>query len=277
MRFLASLVILGLLISPYGAQLDKPIEDKAVLDSIIKAATKKIATNDVTDASLLRSQLNRESATFMLPPLNSIASGQQGLYAKAMAGVLVVAGIYKCTSCSNWHASCAGGFVLTADGKVATNYHVIDQPAMKTFLAMGADGQVYEIESVLAANKQTDVAIVQLKLSAGKKLTPLPLTGQIEPGETVYVLSHPDNRFYMLTKGIVSRFVRKGQTTWMCVTAEYAKGSSGCPVIDEKGQVVGMVANTESVYYINEDGKQENLQMVIRNCVPSTSILRLIR
>lgn len=277
MRFLASLVILGLLISPYGAQLDKPIEDKAVIDSIIKAATKKFATNDVTEASLLRSQLNRESAAFMLSPASSVASGQQGLYAKAKAGVLVVAGIYKCTSCSNWHASCAGGFVLTADGKVATNYHVIDQPAMKTFLAMGSDGQVYEIESVLAANKQTDVAIVQLKLAAGKRLTPLPLRGQIEPGETVHVLSHPDNRFYMLTKGIVSRFVRKGQTTWMCVTAEYAKGSSGCPVIDEKGQVVGMVANTESVYYINEDGKQENLQMVIRNCVPSASILRLIR
>jgi hypothetical protein len=48
-------------------------------------------------------------------------------------------------------------------------------------------------------------------------------------------------------------------------------------VVNEKGQVVGMVANTESIYYTNDNGKQENLQMVIRNCVPSASILQLIR
>lgn len=277
MRLVSVIVLLAIVVAIPLAQVDKPIDDRSIPDTIVKAASQQIASGNIVEASTLRSQLNRESTHFSLPAVRATGSGQLGFYSKAKSGVLVVAGIYKCSSCQNWHASCAGGFVLTADGKAATNYHVIEQANMKVLAAMASDGQIYPVESVLAANKQTDSAIVQLKLPEGKRLSPLPVATSAEVGDSVFVLSHPDSHFYTLTKGIVSRYSLKGQTTWLCVSADYAKGSSGCPVLNEKGQVVGMVANTESIYYTNDNGKQENLQMVIRNCVPSASILRLIR
>lgn len=63
----------------------------------------------------------------------------------------------------------------------------------------------------------------------------------------------------------------------MTITADFAKGSSGCPVLDECGAVVGIVNNTESIYY-DDDGKkkQTDLQMVVKNATPSWAVRPMI-
>ena len=68
-----------------------------------------------------------------------------------------------------------------------------------------------------------------------------------------------------------------GDQSFMTITADFAKGSSGCPVLDERGAVVGIVNNTESIYY-DDDGekKQLDLQMVVKNATPSWAVLPLI-
>ena len=63
----------------------------------------------------------------------------------------------------------------------------------------------------------------------------------------------------------------------MAITAEFAKGSSGGPVLDANGNLVGMAAATSSIYYDVQDGRKTNLQMVIRQCVPLESVRDLIR
>ena len=63
----------------------------------------------------------------------------------------------------------------------------------------------------------------------------------------------------------------------MAITADYAKGSSGAPVLNSKGEVVGMVSATNSIYYNKERGQNQNLQMVIKSCIPVDAIRRLIR
>jgi len=62
----------------------------------------------------------------------------------------------------------------------------------------------------------------------------------------------------------------------MAVTADFAKGSSGGPLLDACGNVAGMVASTTSIYYGTEKGQKDNLQMVLKHCVPAASILKLI-
>ena len=62
----------------------------------------------------------------------------------------------------------------------------------------------------------------------------------------------------------------------MAITADYAKGSSGAPVLNSEGEVVGMVSATNSIYYTREKGQNQNLQMVVKLCIPVAAISKLL-
>ena len=63
----------------------------------------------------------------------------------------------------------------------------------------------------------------------------------------------------------------------MQITADFARGSSGGPVLDARGRAVGMVASTGSVHYNNDHGEQKNLQMVFKECVTADAIRALVQ
>ena len=75
--------------------------------------------------------------------------------------LLIVARLYKCGRCTNWHSGSATGFPLTKDGIFATNYHVLEQTDGKTLAVMDTEENVYPVTQVLAADKDSDVAIVR--------------------------------------------------------------------------------------------------------------------
>ena len=91
-------------------------------------------------------------------------------------------------------------------------------------------------------------------------------------------------RFFSYTAGRVSRFYRRTgkdrrPSTWMAITADYAYGSSGGPVFNDRGQVVGMVSSTSSLYYQGKKAVEEKkgpLQMVMKNCVSLAEMRRLL-
>jgi len=169
----------------------------------------------------------------------------------------------------------AGAFVIDENGVCVTSRHVAKDRGSRGFVAMTRDGRIFPVREVLAADPLSDLMLFQLDLPADVKLPVLPLApGPAPVGSSVVVMSHPDDRFYMLTTGIVARHTvwrtAGGDEAFMTITADFAKGSSGCPVLDERGAVVGIVNNTESIYY-DDDGKKKqlDLQMVIKNATPS--------
>ena len=95
------------------------------------------------------------------------------------------------------------------------------------------------------------------------------------------VISHPDEHFFTFSEGIIARYVsvllekNGGEVTMMAVTADFGAGSSGAPVFNERGGVIGMVNNTQSLYYDAKRGK--DLQMVFKQCLPSQYIQQLIK
>ena len=132
----------------------------------------------------------------------------------------------------------------------------------------------------MAADEKYDVAICR---AVGIELEPVPLASKNQPvGTPVSVISHPTGSFYTFTAGHISRYFFKPisktrSVPFMAITAEFAKGSSGAPVFDPSGNVTGLVSSTRSIYYRDtpKDG-QQNLQMVLRQCVPVSAIRRLI-
>ncbi len=258
----------------------KLIDDRQIGGAIEAIATKMITDGKTTKAADFAEQLKREKCTLALAKPGSATLSASDIYSQCAPSVLVFSGIFKCGKCNNWHASPASGFVLTEDGVAVTNYHVMEKAANETFVVMTQQGKVYAVKEVLAANMADDLAIVRLDLPAGVKLKPLALAPDAPVGSPVSLISHPDKRFYSLTTGIISRYHTMAKNNVMVpmvsITADYARGSSGAPVLSDKGAVIGLVASTHSVYYSTEGGKQENLQMVFKQCIPAASLMKMI-
>lgn len=193
-------------------------------------------------------------------------------------------------------------WALAADGVLVTNRHMLDNLEDGEFLGvMDHAGRAYPVTDVLAADAAADVAVVRV---AADGLTPLPVAERpARVGAWVGVLGHPADRYFMFTQGHVSRYTRilydDGVTErWMAVTADYATGSSGSPVLDRRGAVVGMAALTESLDSPEElapeppkDGQKpkekdteepkpvamgSRLQMVVKLTVPAEAVRKVI-
>ncbi|MHC4507147.1 MAG: S1 family peptidase [Planctomycetota bacterium] len=236
-------------------------------------------------------QLDRRSCRLALapPPVEPLTPAE--IYRRRKDAVVVVGGIYKCKKCSKWHVSTASGFLITPDGIVVTNYHVVNSSDRKALGAMTYDGRVFPVARVLAADEPADIAIVKLDPlgkpdKPGKRnerdtraLPYLALAPDAPVGTPVWVISHPRTHFYTFTEGMVSGYFveprKKHQTRRMTITADFGKGSSGAPVLDGKGVVVGMVASTRAVSAEPHSDKSY-AQMVLRHCVPVKSVRGLI-
>ena len=255
------------------------IDDHARMRDLTIKAAKLLDSGKATSMDVLAKQLNRTQCKLSLPARLTRQLPRREIYRRNISGVLIVARVYKCGKCTKWHAGPASGFALTSTGAIATNYHLFESKDKKALVAMTRDGKTYGVKEVLAAGKADDVVILQLDMG-GAKLKPLSLAPNTPVGTEVTVISHPNHRFYSLSEGVVSRYSRRrtkrGMANMVAITADFARGSSGGPVFDDCGNVAAMVASTSSVYYTQTKGKQQNLQMVFKQCVPAASILKLI-
>ena len=203
--------------------------------------------------------------------------------AQAEAATLVLGEFYREGKSKETQFSvAAGAFVVGESGVCVTSQHVAKDRGSRGFVAMLRDGRVFPVREVLAADPLNDLLIFQLDIPADVKLPVLPLAPAPAPvGSPIVVMSHPDDRFFMLTTGTVARHTvwraAGGDEAFMTITADFAKGSSGCPVLDERGAVVGIVNNTESIYY-DDDGKKKqlDLQMVVKNATPSWVVRKMV-
>ncbi|MGD0651626.1 MAG: trypsin-like peptidase domain-containing protein [Verrucomicrobiia bacterium] len=132
------------------------------------------------------------------------------------------------------------GFLVSSDGKLITNHHVIEKAA--SAVAKAENGGLFPIEGVLADDPKNDLVLLKLK---GKDLPFLPLgeTEKIEVGTRIAVIGSPLGLEGTLSEGIVSA-VRElmGDIRLLQITAAISPGSSGSPVLDAKGEVIGIAS-----------------------------------
>jgi len=138
--------------------------------------------------------------------------------------------------------SLGSGFVISSDGYIATNNHVVED-VDKIEVAF-ADGTTLPAE-VVGRDSATDIALLRVK--SDKPLTPLPLgdSGAMRPGDWVIAIGNPFGLEHTVTAGIVSALHRRNigagrYDDFIQTDAAINPGNSGGPLIDLRGQVVGI-------------------------------------
>lgn len=140
-------------------------------------------------------------------------------------------------------------FAVAEDGKLITNYHVIQDvyAAQVKF----PDGKTYPVESVLAYDVQRDVAVLRID-AQGLTVLPLGDSDALVSGQTVYTIGSPQGLDNTIANGIVSAINRvvDGQN-YIQTTAPISPGSSGGALVDGFGRCVGVTSGTLSGQNLN--------------------------
>jgi hypothetical protein len=213
--------------------------------------------------------------------------GDEEMYRRALDSVFVIGVMNKACACPHWHAFLATAFAVTADGVLCTSAHVFDFAGMEVgaVMAFNSAGDAFPVERVLALDPAGDTCLFRI---AAKGLTPLPLADRAPVGARVRVVSHPGESVYCLSTGQVTSYERdEWDLRWMKISAEFGEGSSGAPVLDERGNVVGQVAATYTLYASGGTGRDPSngatndapgeAQMVFRYCTPAERLRALLR
>jgi serine protease Do len=259
-----------------------PIDPQATIAKFAEMLDKMLGADEpVAPDRLWKDLLDERSFPFRVLPPSDMAKQPTELYAACRKSVVMVGKIVKCEKCDGWHTSIATGFVIGREGIIVTNQHVIAKDEQTKAIAVQTwDGRLFPVEEVLAVNKVNDLAV--LKVDADN-LAPLPIAAHAPVGTRIFVIGHADKHLYTMTDGIVSgQFLQRDgkggpKHREMTVTADFAKGSSGAPVLDRTGAVVGIVRSTTSVFADQQKDIETNVQMIWKNCVPSSSLLELLR
>lgn len=130
------------------------------------------------------------------------------------------------------------GFVVSADGLIATNLHVVGEG--RPIRVQLADRREFDVVEVHASDRALDLALLRIK---GDRLTPLSLgdSDQIKQGQAIVVLGNPFGLKHSIVSGVVSgqREIEGRPMIQLAIPIE--RGNSGGPLLDLEGRVQGVV------------------------------------
>jgi hypothetical protein len=130
------------------------------------------------------------------------------------------------------------GFLVSADGVIVTNYHVIETGNVA--IVKFPDDTAFPVDGVLAADKVRDLAIIKIH---GKTFQTLALgdSDDIQVGEEVVAIGNPLSLESTVSNGIISGVrTSKELGKFLQTTAPISPGSSGGPLFNMRGEVVGI-------------------------------------
>ncbi|HEY5912003.1 MAG TPA: serine protease [Verrucomicrobiae bacterium] len=263
-------------------------------DKISAAAKELYRGGRAANLEEIKEQLKRNSCRLSLPEVANKKLSPREICINARRSHLRVGWCYLCGKCDQWHVNLAGGYTITANGAVATCYHVV-QPGKEVkegcLVAADEDGRVFAVKEVLAANRYADACIVVID---AKDFVPLPLNTNVYPGDIAYCFSDPQDHRGYFSHGVVNRFYQfPGRRpvsaapsaayapTRLNVSTDWAPGSSGSAVLDEFGNAIGHVS-TISVIEDEESTEADKpnasgpTMIVFHEAVSAKDVLRLI-
>ena len=132
------------------------------------------------------------------------------------------------------------GFIISSEGKLITNYHVIDGAYFADVILQ--DGSKYEVDGVLGYSKLNDLAILKLKNASNLPIVKLGDSDTLQLGDQIVAIGSPLGIENTVSTGIISGLnrinSRDGKDIQISVAINH--GSSGGALFNMNGQVVGI-------------------------------------
>ena len=224
----------------------------------------------------LDSSLNRTVNIKRLKALNKKLTGPEIYRQLSRSTLLLISTSQRATA-----------YVIEESGIIITNYHVLQmfgdttKKRKEPLIAMTVDRHFYPVTEVLASSKVNDISILRINVK-NDRLSPITFAETAEVGSDIFVLGNPAHMLNYFTKGIVAQnFIRDqknpqvGEDFRMAVTADYSLGQSGGPIVNEFGNLVGMVSSAFSLF--GDPDKRLNPQMVVKSAIPVIAIRQLLK
>lgn len=149
------------------------------------------------------------------------------------------------------------GFFIDEKGAIITNYHVVDQNSSYVEIITSNEKR-YMVKDVLAKDEDADLLILLADIPR-TEAKPIHISSSLpEPGEKIVVISNPLGLQHTVSEGIVSA-IRPLEKIGdiIQITCPISHGSSGSPVVNLKGEVVGVVT-----FYFSEG---QNLNFAVKS------------
>ena len=143
---------------------------------------------------------------------------------------------------SNGQPSSLGSGFFVSEGIIATNLHVIKNASRGYARIVGRETK-YNVDGIVGLNSKRDLALLKISI---EKSTPLKLgdSNTTQVGETVYAVGNPQGLEGTFSKGIISGIRSIDSDKLIQLTAPISPGSSGGPVLNSEGEVVGISVAT---------------------------------
>lgn len=142
----------------------------------------------------------------------------------------------------NQKVASGSGVIVSKDGVVVTNHHVIVDVTVISFVKIRlANGQIYETDQVIGYDANRDLAV--LKIDGPNNLTPIVLgdSTKIKTGEKIFALGSPLGIQNSVTEGIISnKNIIDNKLSYIQFTAPISHGNSGGALVNIYGELIGI-------------------------------------
>ena len=167
-----------------------------------------------------------------------ITTAASALTAEQIAEKALAATVYLEMEDRNGQSLGFGSGFFVGQNQIATNFHVI-AGAARGIAKLVDKPTTYAIEGIIATDEENDLAILEVRL---RSIQPLPLgdSNTVNIGETVYVAGNPKGWKGTFSDGIISSRREMDAKKRLQMTAPISPGSSGGPVLNREGEVIGV-------------------------------------